>query len=303
MASSITNPALSFCADTAIVAARPALAMVGLFATDFSHEAVKPGTTMKIPVFTPDAAAAFNKTSNNYETTDGSVTFADVTFDKHLKHTFSFDDTDMNEVNLAGSFWQKAGEASGNALALAIAGTVSGMINKTKIPKSAANEVILSSVTKQSIAKLRGSCFAAGIDPARTVLMLTPAAFGDLLALFDANVFGGPEAVRNGIIPRLYGFKAVCENGSLSSDTNEKLVGALVPEDAIVVAGRTIEVGSRAPYDEVGYQRDEVSGITLGLRRHGNPATGENFLNLEALFGSNLVQPTKIVRLVSAATA
>ena len=302
MATSLTSPALVFATDKAIIAARKALAKVGYFATDFSADAVQPGTTMKIPVFTPGAASAFNASTNNYETTDGSVAYVAVTFDHHVKHTFQFDDKDFTLAN-GTNFWANAGRASGNALAKAIAAAVSALINKTNIPKSATNEAVFASVTKTTVAKLRDACAKADIDPGETVLMLTPTLFADLLATLDANVYGGPEAIRYGIVDGLYGFKAVMENGDLSASTDEKLNGCLIPTDGLVVAGRQVPVLSPTVYEEIGTTRDEVSGLVVGVRRHGDPATGANYLTHEALLGAALTQPGKCVRLVSAATA
>ncbi len=302
MATSLTSPALVYSTDKAIIAARRALAKVAFFATDFSADAVQPGTTMKIPVFTPGAASAFDASTNNYEKTDGSVAFASVTFDHHVKHTFQFDDKDFTLVN-GTNFWANAGRASGSALAKAIIGAVSALINKTVIPKSAANEVVFASVTKGAVAALRDTCAKADIDPGETVLMLTPKLFADLLATLDANVYGGPEAIRHGIVEGLYGFKAVMENGDLPASADEKLNGALIPTDALVVAGRQVPVLSPSVYEEIGTTRDDVSGLVVGVRRHGDPATGANYVTHEALLGAALAQPAKCVRLVSAATA
>ncbi len=302
MATSLTSPALVFSTDKAIIAARKALAKVSLFGTDFSADAVTPGTTMKIPVFTPSTAGTFNASSNNYEDTDGSVAYASVTFDNHVKHTFQFDDKDFTLVN-GTHFWANAGRASGDAIAKAILSAATGLINKTNIPKTTENEVTFTTISKTTAAGLRATCAAAGIDPAQTVLMLTPAKFAELLALLDANVYGGASAIRDGIVEGLYGFKAVMENGELDSGTTEKLNGALVPTDSLVVAGRLVPVLSPSVYEEVGQTRDEVSGLVIGARRHGDPATGANYITHEALFGASLVQATKIVRLVSAATA
>ena len=302
MATSLTSPALVFSTDKAIIAARKALAKVAYFGTDFSADAVQPGTTMKIPVFKHDEASEFNASTNNYETTDGSVTYAAVTFDHHVKHTFQFDDKDFTLVN-GTNFWANAGRASGNALAKAISAAVSALINKTNIPKSATNEAVFASVTKTTVAKLRDACAKADIDPGETVLMLTPTLFADLLATLDANVYGGPEAIRHGIVEGLYGFKAVIENGDLSASADEKLNGALIPSDGLVVAGRQVPVLSPSVYEEIGTTRDEVSGLVVGVRRHGDPATGANYVTHEALLGAALAQPEKCVRLVSAATA
>lgn len=302
MATSLTSPALVFATDKAIIAARQALAKVALFATDFSQDATQPGTTMKIPIFTPGAAAQFNAASNNYENANGSVTYVPVTFDHHVKQTFQFDDKDFTLVN-GTNFWANAGRASGNAISKAILEAVSGLINKTKIPKSATNEVVFNSSAKDKVANLRVACENADIDPADTVLMLDPTRFAALLATLDANIYGGPSAIRNGIVEGLYGFKAVIENGKLTTASGENLVGALIPTDGLAVAGRTVPVLSPGVYEEVGQTRDEVSGLVVGVRRHGDPATGANYLTHEALFGAALVQPDKCVRLVSSATA
>ena len=52
---------------------------------------------------------------------------------------------------------------------------------------------------------------------------------------------------------------------------------------------------------EVGTVTDEGSGMTLQFRRVGDANTDASTLTGEALFGAKLLQPTKIVRIVSAA--
>lgn len=307
MATSLTSPQLVFSAEKAIEAAHKAIVKVSLFSTNFTADAAQPGSTLKVPLFSPSTAAQFDASANNYATVDGSLTYPSVTFANHVKHTFAFTDLDFTEIR-GGGVWENAGKASGTAVGMAIASAVSGLINKTNIPKSGSpfsskNEVVFSSVTLAATAALRDKCAKLGIDPARTVLMLEPATFASLLALLPANTFGGADAIRDGVIPSCFGFKAVVENPYLTTTAAEYLVGALVPEDALAVAGRRVEVQSPKVYQEVGYTTDEASGLTLTLRRFGKPETGENFASVEALFGAALVQPAKCIRLVSQATA
>ena len=127
MASSLTSPALVFSAERAIIAAHPAIAKARVFATDFSADAAQPGSTMKVPVFTPGTASQFDASTNNYATTDGSVVYASVTFANHPKHTFSFADTDFNLVN-GRQFWARAGEASGIAVGRAIINAITALM-------------------------------------------------------------------------------------------------------------------------------------------------------------------------------
>ena len=286
MATSLTSPALVFSTDKAIIAARKALAKVALFATDFSADAVQPGTKMKIPVFTPGTAAVFNAETNNYEKADGSVVYPEVTFDQHVKNTFQFDDKDFTLVN-GTNFWTNAGKASGTAISKAIASAVSDKIVGTS------KTATLASITKQTAANLRKVCAENDVDPSTCVIMLSPEYFATLLSTLDANIYGGAEAIKLGIIDGLYGFKAVIENSDLGSN-----VGAIVPEDALVVAGRVVPVMSPSVYEEVGQTTDEVSGLVVGVRRHGNPATGANFCTHEALFGAALAQADKVIKLV-----
>ena len=285
MASSLTSPALVFSAERAIVAAHPAIAKAKQFATDFSADAVQPGTTMKVPVFTPGTAANFDASTNNYADTDGTVAYASVTFGNHPKHTFAFADTDFNLVN-GRQFWDRAGEASGIAVGKAIITAVSALFG------SVAQTASLT-VTKAGIAGLRSTATTNGFDPGRAVLMLDSANFATLLSLLDYYTYGDREAIKDGVVPGLYGFKAVMENNYLPAGTK----GALVAEDALVVAGRTIAVQSPRVYQEVGYTTDEDSGLTLGLRRGADWATGMNYATVEALFGAALVQPSKAVKL------
>ena len=102
------------------------------------------------------------------------------------------------------------------------------------------------------------------------------------------------------MVEGLYGFDAVMENDMLLK--SENLIGAIVPRNAIGVAGRILPVVNPKLYDEVGTVTDEHSGLTLQFRRTGDQATDRAVMTCEALFGASLLQPTKIVRIVSQAT-
>ena len=307
MATSLTSPQLVFSSEKIVEAAQKALVKVGVFTTDFSPDAAQPGSTLKIPVITPGPASQFDASTNNYATVDGALKFAPVTFANHVKETFAYTDTDFLEFKTR-NIWPKSIETSVRAISMAIDTAVSGLINKTNIPKSGSpfsskNEVVFSSVTLAKFAELRAKCAALGIDPARTVAMLEPTTFATIAARLPANAYGGADAIRDGIIPKLFGFKACIENSYLTTTAAEYLVGALVPEEALAVAARKIEVQSPKVYQEAGYATDDANGFTVTLRRFGKPETGENFMAVEALFGAALIQPEKCIRLVSQATA
>lgn len=302
MSTSLTNPELVFAANKALIAAHPAIAKVSQFATDFSADAVKPGTTMKVEIFDSAPATQYDAASNNYGTVNGTVADVSVTFANRVKKTYSYSPEEKLETSEA--IWTRRGEAAGISVGRTIEATVCGLINKTNIPKtgtgSAANEVVFATITKATLAALRAAADAAKADPAATVLALNPTAFAEMLSLFDAGIYGGQEAIRLGIVPNLYGFKSVMQL-PLSTAAAEGLVGALIPEEALAVAGRTIP-GDDIPGAQWGWTTDEKSGLTLGTYAFVDHNTREHKYTTEALFGARIVQPAACVRLVSAAT-
>lgn len=292
MASSLTSPAAIYTAASAIVAARKAISRVTQFATDFSSDAVTPGTTMKIPVFAAASAAAeFDRTSNNYENPDGTVTWADVNF-KHIKSTFQFNDTDFLLAD-GTKFWDNAGKASGGAVSAGIEKAVGDLFTAEAVTGTHA----MGTVTKKAVAQLRAKCAAVGCEPGRSVVLLEPGYYADLLSLLDSNIYGGAEAVRDGLVPGLFGFKAVAEFGAFPDSGT---LGAVVPEDAVAVAARVVPVESPRVYEEVGVWTDPESGLSLGVRRHGAPKDGSNFMTVEASIGAALTQGAKCFRITAA---
>ena len=72
MSTSLTKKGLITASDKVIVAARPALEIISQFTTDFSDEAVKPGTGIAVDVLTA-TAETFDKDSANYGHATGVI--------------------------------------------------------------------------------------------------------------------------------------------------------------------------------------------------------------------------------------
>ena len=319
---SLTSPELVFAANTAILKAQRAIAKLTKFATDFTPDAAQPGSTMMIQFFDDGEATEFDAATNNYSHADGSTSFIPVTFTNHPKKSFAFTPQDFLAVN-GSKFWENSGAAAGRAVEIAILKTVSQYLSAVNIPTSgtdshtdatgrttgtlldfgAWNEYVAGTgaFDKNAVAiKCREACDNAEINAGECVLMLNAKAYGQVLASLDANLYGGPEAIRFGMIEGLYGFDAVMENDLLLK--NENLIGCIIPRNAIGIAGRVLPVLNPKLYDEVGTVTDEHSGLTMQFRRGGAWETDRAVMTCEALFGAKLLQPTKIVRIVSAAT-
>lgn len=326
MASSLTSPGLRFAANQILMSLHKDIAKVSQFTTNFTADAAQKGSTLLIPVATDAEAEDFDRATNNYSHYKGSLRYVPMTFNRHKKRSFGFTENDFNLVNGTG-FWQAAGVKSAEAVGRSIENLVAGLIGKDTVKTSgedetsftdengetktgtgekfsAANEVVLGAgdLTLKKVADLRKACRNADIPVRDTVLALNSVKFAELLSLLDAHMYGGTDAIRDGLIPNLYGYKAVMELDSLSNGEGENLVGALIPSSAIAVASRTLDVLNPKMYDEVGTVTDERSGLVLQMRRGGDWTTSDSVATVECLFGAKLVMPTKVVRLVSAAT-
>ena len=320
MASSMQSAALRFASNEIIIGLQKEITKVTQFTTDFSAEAAKKGETMMIPIMLANRAENFNRATNNYGTVNGSMMYTPMTFKSNPKHSFGFTENDFNLVN-GTQFWSKSGIASSEAISLRIASDVGALIHSDNIktsgtddtewvdadgeplkveqPKFSANNVFNlgeGELTKLSVAKLRVACKNAKIPVSRTILALTSEKFAELLSLLDANMYGGTEAIRLGMIPGLYGYKAVMEFDEIAEG-----VGALIPDTSIAIAARVKEIQNAHLYQEVGTTTDDKSGLVVQMRRGGDWTTGDAVATAECLFGAKLIQPTKVVRLVAEA--
>lgn len=324
MANSVLDPAVRFLANQAILSARSGIAKLRDFTTDFSGDAAQPGSTMLVQFFDDGEAAAYDDETNNYGDADGQVSFIPVKFSHHAKKSFTF--TPQDYMNIGSNRWAVAGEAAGRAVSRALLHTAVKNITPTNVKTSgvdfatdedgtklgtglsfgAFNEVVAADTQKFSkdyvAEQMTYACAAADIDPSDTVLLMNGKEFGQLLSTLDANTYGDRSAIAEGRIEGLYGFRAVMKIESLTTICGSGLRAALVPVNALGVAARTIPVLNANLYTEVGTVSDDKSGLVIQFRRGGDWKTDKSTLTAEALFGSKLLQPTKIVRIVSAAT-
>lgn len=283
MATSLTSAGLIKAANEALVKVSKDINLIKLFAYDLSDEAMDNNSTIKIPLITAGTAGAFSD-ENDYETLTGSVTYVPLTLNTQLKTTFKFDGKDVLDTPNA-PYWNKCAEAGAVAISAGISKAFGGLFTAP-----GEGGVTLGPVTKANLAKLRKECAGRIAD---TVLALAPEQYAEALSLFDSNVYGGSEAIKDGMVPGLYGFKAVVE----LRDAGEGVKGALVPANSIAVGSRAVAVGDDSCYREIGNVMDE-NGFTITVMRHGSAAKGTGFINITSNFGMKVVDATAIKILV-----
>lgn len=291
MASSFTSPGLILASNQAIMEAQRAIALAKLFSTDFSAELQGIGKTVSVPVFS-GSATVFDETSNDYETTDGSIVPVKVSLDTVVKVTYSLDQKDLLELDRSATA-RNCGIAGGRAIARKIEELIVGKLD-------CANRVAeVASFTVAKLGKALAAAEKAGIDPATCVFILDPDTYGDLL---DANT--NNAAIQGddiaGSLGRKYGCKAIVCSAKVSNVSTAavsggaaavtKGVGFVVPDAAIAIAGRGIEQAVDGLYSEYGTQSDEGSGLAVTAFVHGTPGKNRRFMNVAALLGVSLVR-------------
>ena len=284
MATSLTSPGLILGSSKALMETQRAIALAKLFTTDFSSELQGEGKTLKVPVFSGDATV-YNESSNDFETTDGSIIPATITLDTLVKVTYKLGMTDLLEVDKSSTS-RNCGIAGGRAIARKIEELIVGKLGY-------ANAV--AQATGFTVAKL-GKAIATAekneIDPATIVAILAPDAYGDLLDANTANAAITGDNIAEAL-GRKYGIKAIVSSAKVanaSAESATKGVGFLVPDAAIAIAGRGIEQAVDGMYSEYGTTTDDDSGLTITSFVHGQPGKNARFMNVAALLGSTLTR-------------
>lgn len=236
---------------------------------------------MKVAVISADAST-FDELSNDFETIDGGLVYADVKLDTPIKATLGWSGKDLASDPNA-PYYTKLATVAGNAVKRGISNKIGELLGDDRL---SANAVTLASVTKKNLAGLRERCAGAVAD---TILVLSPDYYAEMLSLFDSSVYGGNEAVQNGYVKNLYGFARVVEGRNLPSGVK----GALVQKDALAFASRALAIADEGAYSEVGTVSDP-SGLTLTVLKHGSPSKNKGFLNVVCVFGGRIVKLDEI---------
>lgn len=256
--------------------------------TDFAHNfrdlEDRKGASIVVPTFELSSAAEFNASTNNYFGGVNEIGGQVVTLSSHYVKSLAITDRDMAETEV--QFNRDGGIAIGDTLGRAIYTGVIGLLNDTNVTLSAENTLS----AKGDFAGLFKTVYDNNLDIGETVLMLAPQYFANLLGTLDAYVYGGPEAIRGGRIPGLYGFKSVVCAPGLADGWK----GALVDRNSIGVASRYLAPMAGA-YVNAWKATDPINGLTIGFREAADLASGVRYLAGEVLFGANIIRPTGLV--------
>lgn len=297
----IESLALNIAAEKSVQTAGKILSNLKDLAVSFQAAESAKGAVVRVPVVAAGTASAFDKVNNNYAGSSAGVSGVDIALDQHLVVSHAVSDTDLDETDVRPDYFAAVGEGIGRQIARGISKYALGKINKTNCAK----ETVLAAGGFD--AEGLASIFAAadtecGMDPAECVLVLKPAVYAEVLANLPYTMHDPASGTQYGYIKGYMGFKAIMCSTDLDTAATEKLNGALIHEDALGIASRVLHCDPTA-YAEVGVKADEASNVAIQFRRFADPATGDNSIAGTVIFGAALLQPGKVLRIVSAATA
>lgn len=271
-----------------------ALAPVSEIAHNYSELEGRKGEAIVIPDFTSGdedsgdySASEFNPESNNYFSGTNEAGSKTVTLDKLFVKSLMFTDRDFGDTEV--QFFRDGGIALAKKISSLTNGYVFSMLNVSNVTNL---HELPKDITKNTVANLYKVAADKDISVGDAVLCLNPLKFSQLLAILDSSTYGGPEAIRRGVVPGLYGFKSVICSNKLKDD----VVGAIIGLGTIAVVNRYNAPGISGAYPMVERTTDE-NGFTIGFRYGTDLAKGYNYLACDALVGAKVLDPSKIVLL------
>ena len=280
-----------------ILKALPAqLNFLGAFSTDVSGEILGPSKSVEVPLVEMDAADTFDRSTNNFARTAMTPKTATVTFGDPIIAGFSVTADQASKIDKR--WWEGKAELNATAVAASASNAVTNLITKTNFSKAVLSVGTADNFRTATVAKL-----AAAVENKTnklrakfSTLALSGEYFYKLLAGLDANVYGGTEAIRNGVIPGLFGFGKVMLVHGLSTP------GFVCEPSAIAFAARGFRPADETPYRAVREIKDPESGLSLTLVEYGDGPTGDLSESVTTRIGAAVGDAGALVRLVSGST-
>ena len=272
------------------------LNFLGAFSTDISGEVVGPAKSIEVPLVQMDAAGTFDRANNNFARPAGTPKSATVTFGDPIIAGFAVTADQASKIEKR--FWEGKAELNATSVAASAQTAVTNLVTKANFAKAVTSVGNAASFVKAGVAKI-ASAVESATNKLRvkfSTLALSGEYFYTLLSGLDANVYGGTEAIRNGAIPGLFGFRKVMLVHGL------EIPGFVCEPSAIAFAGRGFRPADDRPYTAVREIKDPESGLSLTLVEYPDGPSGDLSESVTTRIGAAVGDPGALVRLVSGAT-
>lgn len=298
MANSITGINDDIISDGVLSGFTTTLAPLMAFATDFSPAPARRGEKVSILRDNTAIDAVQTKATHaDYTIQDCDSDAVEVTLGQPKYVSWSLDDTEIAQSSVLNL--EVYGRRKGNKLGVAILQDIWSEITNTNFG-AAAFTGAASTFDSDDVADLKETCDLADWPLDGRYLFLSPAYYSELLkdaGIKDSSAFGGPEAIRNGDVPNLFGFGVIQSNAIPAN--GENLVGFAAHASAIAVAMRYLQPQEGNKYNRAEAMVDPETGFVLGLRDWYDEDSGVRKRLMEAVYGYETGISTAIKRMVS----
>lgn len=288
------NTAAQVYTDAFIEEVKGYLEALKAFSLDFSDAFLnRPGEAVPVPLVKADAAAPWNDSTNNFARQTATLKDALVIIDQHPIAGFGI--TREQLATFQPNYWLGKSAMNAGEIGRAVLTHVYSLVTADNFGDGATDKVTvaLADFNKTTIAKLRAQLVKRKMIPAMTSIVLNPDFFAALLDGLDANVYGGTEAIRNGVIPGMFGFNSIIEAPTYTGGP-----GFACHPAAIAVASRKLLPVSLEPYEVFETFQDEATGMVFNNVVYADGATGAASMSVECNFGAGVGDPKALVRLV-----
>ena len=269
------------------------LNFLGAFSTDISDEVKDPGEKIQIALVEADAAGTFDRANNNFARPAGTPKKATVTFGDPLITGFAV--TAAQARNIQRRWWEGKADLNVNSIAASASTAVTNLITDSNFEKVVTNVGNTANFVKSGVGKI-----AAAVSNATnklrvkfSTLALSGEYFYALASSLDANVYGGSEPVKNGVIPGLLGFNRVMLMHGYDG------VGFVCEPSAIAFGARAFRPVDDTPYRAVREIKDPESGLTLTLVEYPDGPTGDLSESVTCQIGAAVGDADALVRLTA----
>ena len=269
------------------------LNFLGAFSTDISGEVVGPAKSIEVPLVQMDAAGTFDRANNNFARPAGTPKSATVAFGDPIIAGFAVTADQASKIEKR--FWEGKAELNATSVTASAQTAVTNLVTKANFAKAVTSVGNAASFVKAGVAKI-ASAVESATNKLRvkfSTLALSGEYFYALLSGLDANVYGGTEAIRNGSIPGLFGFRKVMLVHGL------EIPGFVCEPSAIAFAGRGFRPADDRPYTAVREIKDPESGLSLTLVEYPDGPSGDLSESVTTRIGAAVGDSGALVRLVA----
>lgn len=254
------------------------LVPVGAYANDYSAETVKKGDQVLVPLIGSLTATTFN---GAYNVSGGTASVVTVNIDKHKHIPVSMTDIEAAATSIIRL--ESFGRQAGAALGLLVFQDIMSLVTTANYSLATAVSVVDFAIAQIRAGRLMLSQNKVPAQMRNMVLDVEP--FDNLLGIsnfLQVNLSGNQETLREGRIGRALGLDIFETNGLPGTGS---VMGFIGHADAIAVAARYLKPQRPEEYIEARPLTDDQTKLTIGLRRHYDPNTGIEYVNLECNYG------------------